>query len=347
MTEGRTFESNRRLWVIHIGNDDRIAIRARDEGFVCIGWTVLGDLTLLDTREKMRSALEAASPSATRKSISSQYGQPFRFAHEIQIGDPLVFPIKPTSEIAIGRVAGPYEWAESDPDLREHDYCNIRRVTWIKIVPRTIFSQPALHSFGSFLSVSTSDDYLEEVQAVLRGDTTARPEPDPTESETFYDVESTADLYQTASQETEDYLLKSWRRTGSSFEGVVAAVFEAMGYTAKVTPPSGDHGIDVIAHPDPLGMEPPTIKIQVKSGDGSVGEPEVNQLRGILNAGEKGIVVSLGRFTSGAEAVARQSADIKLIERKEFIQLFLDHYDSLKSEWRSKFPMKRVFVPFR
>ncbi len=77
-----------------------------------------------------------------------------------------------------------------------------------------------------------------------------------------------------------------------------------------------------------------------------MGEPEVNQLRGVLNAGEKGIVVSLGRFTGGAEAVARQSADIKLIERKEFIQLFLDHYDSLKSEWRSKFPMRRVFVPF-
>ena len=94
-------------------------------------------------------------------------------------------------------------------------------------------------------------------------------------------------------------------------------------------------------------MDPPTIKIQVKSGDGSVGEPAVNQLRGMLHKGEKGIVVSLGRFTARAESAARLSADIKLIEQKEFIKLFLDHYDSLKSEWRSKFPMKRVFVPFR
>ena len=160
-------------------------------------------------------------------------------------------------------------------------------------------------------------------------------------------VEEAPDLYEVASQETEDFLLKSWHRTGAHFEAVVAAVFEAMGYTAKVTPPSGDHGIDVIAHPDPLGMEPPFIKVQVKSGTGSVGEPEVNQLRGLLQPGEKGILISLGKFTSGAAAVARQSANITLIGPKEFVALFLDHYDSLEPEWRSKFQLKSVFVPFR
>jgi restriction system protein len=70
-----------------------------------------------------------------------------------------------------------------------------------------------------------------------------------------------------------------------------------MGYTATVTRASGDHGVDVIAHPDPLGLQTPFIKVQAKSGTSSIGEPQVNQLKGSLNAGEHGIVVSLGTFT--------------------------------------------------
>ena len=30
-----------------------------------------------------------------------------------------------------------------------------------------------------------------------------------------------------------------------------------------------------------------------------------------------------------------------------FVSLFLDHYDQLDPAWRSKFPLKRAFVPFR
>ena len=169
MNSEPTFPADLPLWVIHIGHNDRIALRARDEGFVCIGWTSLGDLTRLNTREELRSALKSAYPSASPNSISSQYGQPFRFAHEMEAGDALVFPVKPTSEIVIGRIAGPYRWADDDGDLVENDLCNVRPVEWVKIVPRTVFSQSALHSFGSFLTVSTSDDHLEEVEAVLSG----------------------------------------------------------------------------------------------------------------------------------------------------------------------------------
>lgn len=333
------------LWVIHIGNDDRIAMRALDESFVCIGWTAMGDLSPYDTRPKMREAMEATWPDWKPKTVSSSYGQPYRFAHEMQVGDTLVFPVGPTGEIAIGRVTGPYQWSQ-DPDLVAHDYNNFRPVEWLKVVPRTSFSQAALHSFGSFLTVSTSDDYLEEVEAVLKGealpDVLAIPSP-PTESE----EEPVPNLYEAAAQETEDYLLKAWRRTGAYFEEVVAAVLEAMGYTTTVTPASGDHGVDVVAHPDPLGLERPFIKVQVKSGTSSVGEPEVNQLRGLLNTGEQGLLISLGKFTKGALSIERSSSNLTLIGPKRFVRLFLDHYDQLEPEWRSRFPLKQVFVPFR
>lgn len=337
--------ADRPLWVIHIGNDDQIALRALNEGFVCIGWPEIGDLSDLSTRDEMRAAMEETFPTWNRHKISASYGQPYRFAHEMQEDDLIVFPVRPTSEIAIGRIAGPYRQAKEDQNLVDNDYYNVRPVEWLKVVPRTAFSQAALHSFGSFLSVSTSDDYMEEVLSVLSGEVETEAPQRSEESLEISEIEESVDLYEMASQETEDYLLKAWQRTGAEFEAVVAAVFEAIGYTATVTPPSGDHGVDVIAHPDPLGLERPYIKIQAKSGTSTVGEPEVNQLRGLLNQGEQGVLISLGKFSKPAEATARGAANIILVGPRQFVKLFLDHYDTLDPEWRSRFPLKQVFVP--
>lgn len=333
------------LWVVHIGNNDRIALRAKEEGFVCIGWTEIGDLSYYNTREKMRAAMEKAYPNWKPRTISASYGQPFRFAHEMETEDPIVFPIRPTGEIAIGRISGPYKYAKEDPDLKENDYFNIRPVQWLKFVSRTEFSQPALHSFGSFMSVSSSNDYLDEVIAVLKGESWVSS--NVVGDESAEEETEGISLYETATQETEDYLLKAWQRRGSHFEEVVAAVFEAIGYTTCVTPETGDHGIDIIAHPDPLGLEKPFVKVQVKSGTGSVGEPEINQLKGCLNYGEHGIFVSLGRYVSNAQSIARANPNLTLIDGKRFVELFLQFYDKLDPTWRAKYPLKRVFVPVK
>ncbi len=105
------FENKSTLWVVHIANDARIALRAQEEGFVCIGWTKIGNLAPYDTRDKMKAAYRKGFPEANDGSIRSSYGQVFRFAHEMQIGDPLVYPIKGSRDILIGEVAGPYRWA--------------------------------------------------------------------------------------------------------------------------------------------------------------------------------------------------------------------------------------------
>lgn len=339
--------------MVHIGNDDRIALRALDEGFVCIGWTAMEDLSTHDTRGKMRVAMETTYPTWTAKKVSSSYGQTYRFAHGMRVGEPIVFPVRPTKEIAIGRIAGEYRWADDDLDLVANEHNNVRPVEWLKVVPRTVFSLDALRSFGSFLTVSTSDDYLEEVLAVLEEDAGVEQPPPagPPVLETLKEADPGDDgevaqsLHETVAQETEDYLLKAWQQTGAAFEEVVGAMFEAMGYTTIVTQVSADHGVDIIAHPDALGLERPLIKVQAKSGIGSVGEPEVNQLKGSLNLEERGVLVSLGKFTSGAKAVERGSPNITLVGPQRFVGLFLDHYDDLAPEWRARFPLKQVYVP--
>ena len=347
MSQAAADPADRTLWVVHIGNDDKVAVRALDEGFICIGWTAMGDLSQFPTRDSARDAMAKTYPSWSAKKVSSSFGQVHRFAHVMQKGELVVFPVRVTGEIAIGRISGPYRFASDDTELVEKDYHNVRPVEWLnKSVPRTAFSQAALHSFGSFLSISTSDDYLEEVLAVLAGDSSV-PAPEPAlESGDEVEPDEAGQLHETAQQETTDYLLKRWQRTGYEFEEVVAAVLRAMGYTARTTSKSGDHGVDVVAHPDPLGIHPPIVKVQVKSGASKIGEPEVSQLRGCLRDGERGVFVSLGRFTTPAQDAARHNG-ITLVDAQQFVELFLDHYDRLEPEWRARFQLKQVFVPVR
>ncbi|MGH7242569.1 MAG: restriction endonuclease [Phycisphaerales bacterium] len=361
------FENASRLWVVHISNNAKLAARAQREGFICIGWTRMGDLSRYDTRDKMRAAMEKTWPDWGKGTVRASYGQLFRFGHEMQVGDPVVYPVKGSREIMIGRVSGPYRWASDDKELLANDYCNMRPVEWLQTVPRIAFSDAALHSFGSFSSVSTSDEHLDEVIAVLSGKSGGAAMPNVTgkvapskakygsdlpggpvdEDETDDATPPTSDhinLAERAVEETKDYLLRQWSRTGADFEEVVAAVFRAMGYTATAQAGTHDLGVDVVAHPDPLGVQPPLLKIQCKSGTSTVGAPAVKQLRGLLNGPEKGVLVSLGGFSNDAKHVQQNDADLILIDSERFVDLFLSHYDRLAPEWRHRFPLTRVYV---
>jgi len=361
------FENATRLWVVHISNNAKIATRAQREGFACIGWTRIGDLSPHDTRPKMKAAMHRAYPDWSDGSVNASYGQVFRFAHEMHIGDPVVYPVKGSREIMIGEVAGPYRWAADDRELVEGDYCNVLPVKWIKTVPRIAFKQDALHSFGSFSSISTSDEHLEEVISVLAKEpgvpnptVTGKVAPSKPQygSDKFVDTlpsttgivgddvvsVDSVNLAERAVEETKDYLLRQWSRTGTDFEEVVAAVFRAMNYTATTQQGTHDLGVDVVAHPDPLGVQPPLIKIQCKSGMNPVGGPVIKQLRGLLNGPEKGVMVSLGGFTTDARHVQQNDADLVLLDGDRFVELFLAHYDRLAPEWRHRFPLTQVYV---
>lgn len=347
--EQSMFKNDSRLWVVHISNNKHLAERAQDEGFMCIGWTRIGDLTSYDTPEKLKGAYERAFPSKSMASVRSSYNQVYKFAHEMEIGEPVIYPIKASRDIFIGRIAGPYEWSD-DTELVEGDYCNIRRVEWIERVPRVRFSQGALRSFGSFSSVSTADDHLDEVIAILSGESIVHV-PASKSIQQVADIDEadeSEDDAATAAEEvlqaTKDYLIRRWSRTAQEFEEVVAAVFRALGYTATTQQGTRDLGVDVIAHSDPLGVNPPVLKIQAKSGTSSVGAPAVKQLRGVLNPGEKGILISLGGYSSDAKHTEQNDANLILIDSDRFVDLFLSSYDNLCAEMRHRFPLRQVYV---
>lgn len=342
------FENATCLWVIHISNKGRnIVERAEAEGFVCIGWNRIGDLTPYDTPEKLKAAYEAAFPHKSPASVRSSYGQVYRFAHEMSAGDPIVFPIKGSRDILIGEVGGPYRWSD-DAELREKDCANVRPVKWLKRVPRVAFSQAALHSFGSFSTLSSADDHLDEVRRVLESQSHSYVPPDRAadmiDEETEESEEAAVSAAEEVIQATKDYLIRNWSRTAQEFEEVVAAVFRAHGYTANVTRGSRDLGVDVVAHADPIGVSGPSLKIECKSGTSKIGSPDVKKLRGVLNPGEKGVVVALGGFANDAMHTEQNDANLILIDADRFVELFLSSYDRLSADMRHRFPLQQVYV---
>lgn len=341
------FENAQRLWVIHISNQKQAAERAQEEGFICIGWTRIGDLSRYTSPEELRAAYERAFPDKSAASVGASYMQVYRFAHEMEIGDPVVYPIKGSRDVLIGKIAGDYEWSQ-DEELVELHSNNVRRVEWVKRLPRVKFSQAALNSFGSFTTVATANDHLDEVRAVLAGRPAqsamkaADRAPDVDEAaESEDDAEKAAEEVE---QRTRDYLIRSWSRSKQEFEDVVAEVFRALGYTAHVTRGSRDLGVDVIAHADPLGVIGPILKIECKSGTSTIGGPDVKKLRGVLNAGEKGVLVALGGFTTDAMHTELNDANLTLIDADRFLELFLESYDRLSAAMRHRFPLRQVYV---
>jgi restriction system protein len=148
-------------------------------------------------------------------------------------------------------------------------------------------------------------------------------------------------------ENTRDFVLKRLAQElkGHPLAEFVAHVLGAMAYRTRVSPEGPDGGIDVIAHKDELGFEPPIIKVQVKSGEGSIGEPIVSALYGKVAANEFGLLVTLGTFTPQARNFSRSKSNLRLIDGDELVELILQHYEQFDSRYKGLLPLKRVYVP--
>lgn len=148
-------------------------------------------------------------------------------------------------------------------------------------------------------------------------------------------------------ENTRDFILKRLARElkGHPFAEFVAHLLETMGYQTRISSEGPDGGIDIIAHKDELGFEPPIIKVQVKSGEASVGDPIVSALYGKVASGEFGLLVTLGTFSSQAKSFGRSKSNLRLIDADELVHLILQHYDSFNSRYKALLPLKRVYVP--
>jgi restriction system protein len=64
-----------------------------------------------------------------------------------------------------------------------------------------------------------------------------------------------------------------------------------------------------------------------------------------VRAGEFGLFVTLGTFTTQAKNFAKSRNNLRLIDGEELVQLIFDHYEQFDSRYKSLLPLRRVYVP--
>jgi len=327
--------ADRTIWGIHAGKTgdaERLFLR---EGVIAVGWDKVGDLLKLgDTRDAFKEAVAVAYPNKKPGAIPNNAGQLFRFAREIELGDLVAYPSKRDRLIHLGEVTSDYKYAtEIEPG-----YPHRRSVKWLTNAPRTRFSQGALYEIGSALSLFQIKNYADEFLAAVEG----RKTTPPVDTD-----ESVVAVAEEIEENTRDFVLKTLAQElkGHRFARLVAHLMELMGYRTRVSPEGPDGGIDIIAHRDELGFEPPIIKVQVKSTESSIGDPVVSALYGKVDATEYGLLVTLGTYTRQAKDFARSKANLRLVDGDELVQLILNHYENFDSTYKGVLPLKRVYVP--
>lgn len=319
-----------KMWGIHT-LDDYLFLK---ENVIAIGWQEMGDLSLIEpTRDAFKSKYTVAYPDAKKGSIATGAGMLYRFCHEVQEGDYVVFPSKVDKMINIGTVEGPYYY-----DGAQTEYVQQRKVKWLKHLPRTSFTQGALYEIGSAMTFFSVKSYADEFLAALESKGKVVPPSDDGEDES---VGATADEI---IQSTRDFILKELGRhlKGYDLEGFVADLLEAMGYRTTLSPHGGDSGIDIVAYKDEL---PPRILVQVKSGDGDIKETTIQSLKGAMREGDYGLFVTLASYTKNAKKYLENTPIIRGIDGDELVSLVLKYYEKLSEKYRKVIPLKMVYIP--
>jgi restriction system protein len=324
------------LWGIHGGKTGDADSLFLKKNCVALGWHKIGDLSRITAdRDAFKSAVVNAYPEAKPGAIPNNAGQLFRFVHEMRIGDLVAYPSKRDRQIHFGQVEGKYEY---DPKS-EPNYPNVRAVKWLREVPRTRFSQGALYEIGSAMSFFLIKNFADEFRAVLEGKTV----PITTVSQD----ESVGVVAEDIEETTRDFVLKRLAQElkGHPFADFVSHLLNTMGYRTRVSEEGPDGGVDIVAHKDELGFEPPIIKVQVKSTEGSTSDPVVSSLYGKVASGEFGLLISLGTFTTPAINFAKSKSNLRLIDGDELVKLIFQHYDQFDSRYKGLLPLRRVYVP--
>ncbi|WP_026547562.1 restriction endonuclease [Paenarthrobacter nicotinovorans] len=150
-------------------------------------------------------------------------------------------------------------------------------------------------------------------------------EPATAASEAVVDPDPSEALEQSASQLNQVVIDEIYRNllelSPDAFERLIPFVVRALGYgtdredNLRPTQRSGDKGIDGIVWQDALGFDRVYLQAKRYSEGNNVGAPEVQAFSGALGQfrATKGIFITTSTFTTGARAVARETAHYTLI----------------------------------
>ncbi len=305
---------------------ERVWEYCRKENIISIGfgWDI-GDATSLkldEIADRYKKMGEAASEHSLR--------QIYMFWNEIKSGDRIIARGGRKKIVGVGTVQGaPFFDPDKMKEAGQPYHKSILPVLWDmtleKEFPNIVFGLQTIYELP-----------VDKFEELTRRDGRYNFATDGAAKS--FNTESALTLHE---QMDESFLELNARLSGEllesvksispdTFESLVVRLLERMGYgEGSVVGQSGDGGIDGIINQDPLGLE--KVYIQAKRWQNQVGEPEIRNFSGSLEAkgANKGVFITTSAFSSSARQTARYisagSKYIRLIDGEELTHLMIEH----------------------
>lgn len=327
------------------GEDENYAL---DHGVAIIGFTEYSSLAGAKDYDGVLALVKATRPDLKPRAAGNYAGQLWAFAVAMKEGDIVVLPRKLTSQVALGRVKGPYKYEKVGGVLR-----HMRTVEWLRPdVPRTVFGQDLLHSFGAFMTVCNiaRNNAEQRVAAVLAGKPDPGFTPTPSKTPNSETVASDDDAVgHDLSLAAHDQIVAhiQSRFVGHALAQLVNAVLATDGWATKLSPPGPDGGVDILAGRGPLGLDAPRLCVQVKSQNIPADVTVYRTLQGAMQSfkSEQGLLVCWGGFNKAVLNEAKQGHfTVRLWDSRDLVEAIYRTYENLPAEIQAELPLKRVWM---
>ena len=244
------------VWLVRAGKSGEHEEKFLEDNRIYATWEGFRrDLGGLKDKEQLKDVLQGAYPDWGNKRVINYAGQLWPFAREMKAGDLVVTPRKRKAAIAVGEIKGEYKF-----DAKANDpYFHSRVVKWLAPeVPRSVFDQDLLFSFGAFMTICeiSRNEAETRLRAMARAGWKSEGLAASAESSP---PEETTDLEELARAQIAKLISRKFR--GHDLERLVEELLKAQGYTTYRSPEGPDKGIDHFC----LLKPPPSDEKQYKA----------------------------------------------------------------------------------
>ena len=327
------------------GEDEEYAL---DNKVAIIGYKELPSLEHAKTYDDILKLVNKSIPGLKPRAAGNFAGQLWAFVLAMKEGDIVVLPRKLTSQVALGKVSGAYQYRKVG-----NEYRHIRPVTWIRPdVARSVFAQDLLYSFGAFMTVCniSRNNAERRVAAVLEGKPDPGPSSDidresrPAEVPTAEDAVAT-DLALAAHDQIVAHIQSRFKE--HALARLVETILSAEGWVTKLSPPGADGGVDILAGRGSLGLDEPRLCVQVKSQSSPADVTVYRTLQGSMQSfkAEQGLLVCWGGFNKHLRNEAKQGYfSVRLWDSRDVVEAIYRNYEHLPAEIQADLPLKKVWM---
>lgn len=300
-------------------------------GYAAIGWMQDVDLSGINSRDELYPIYREQYPEDTSNVvIGQQVGQIARFLLEIRAGDYVITPSSNTEIIHYGTVTPDSYYYFTGKD--GCPYPHRRKIKWnAKPIERNAFSVPFQNTIRSSLTVFKVNHERNFFETIGRKDLIG---------ESGLNVE--IDYYTTV-------LDRILQLDPKEFEILLTHLLTALGFEgAEHTGKPGDGGVDAIGELDVSNLAKIKLFVQAKRYKltSKIPAKDVKALRQNIPANGQGAFITTCDFQEAAKEVALETGfpRIGLINGHQLVDLLVEHWDSIPSDFKEKLNLKLGLV---